>query len=136
VSAAETPTVDLPVQAVCCAVHGEPFRHQWPAGYPTFAVTILKAALAAHELIDAAGGDTARLNAAIAEFGPLCRLVDAEARLEAYQAAAKSASGWRSHGICAMCRKWKPGTPFSGRVRGGVITRHVFECVAHRECGT
>lgn len=128
--------VELPVQAVVCPVHGEPFRAQWPLGYPGFSIEIFKAAAATDELFEAAGGDAHRLNAAIAEFGPCCRLVTAEDRLRAYKAACDMSPSFKQHGICVICRKWKPGTAYSAtQPAGAVLTRHVcFECVARREC--
>jgi hypothetical protein len=135
---ADTPKVELPPGAVCCPVHLEPFRAKWPAGYPIAVVRLFEAATATStELQEAAGGDAHRLNAAIAEFGPLCRLVTAEQRLAIYKDAARTpGTEFGENGMCSACGKWKLGAPFSGtRPRGPVVTAHIcFECVSRRPC--
>lgn len=132
----ERPQIDLPVQAVCCAVHGEVFRQKWPSGYLGFAITVMQKALeTSAELHEATGGRAERLNAVIAEFGPLCRLVDADDRLAAYMAGAEISKDWAQRGICAACRKWKLGALGTFRTPVGLIDRHVcFECVSGQAC--
>ena len=134
------PMVELPVQAVVCSVHGEPFRATWPAGYPFAVVRLFEAAVStSRELQEAAGNDAHRLNGVIAEFGPLCRLVPAEHGLAIYKdAAATKGTAFGAYGVCAICRKWKLGTPYSARQPGAiVVTRHAcFECVAARGCAS
>jgi hypothetical protein len=136
----DRPMIELPVQAVVCPIHGEPFRAAWPAGYATAVMTLVRHALeSSQELHEATGGDAHRLNAVIAEYGPLCRLVSAEQRLEAYTASARASAEFGQHGVCAGCRKWTLGGPYMGSIRGagGVLTRHVcFECVANAGCGS
>jgi hypothetical protein len=133
-----TPMVELPVEAVVCPVHGEPFRAKWPSGYPIAVVRLFTAATAtSEELQEAAGGDAHRLNAVIAEFGPLCRLVTAKQRFDIYSDAARTrGTEFGQHGVCAACRKWGLGSPFTARQPGGgTLTRHVcFRCVAGRPC--
>jgi hypothetical protein len=130
--------VELPVEAVVCRMHGEPFRANWPAGYPIAVVRLFQAATeSSTELHEATGGDAHRLNAVIAEFGPLCRLVSAEQRLEIYRDAARTpGTAFGANGLCAACGKWKLGSPFGGKQpRGPVVTAHIcFECVARRPC--
>jgi hypothetical protein len=136
VSGASPIQVDLPVEAVVCRAHGEVFRLKWPAGYLGFAFNAFKFATeTSQELHDAVDGDTTRLNAAVAEFGPLCRLLTPEQRLEAYREAHKMSADWAERAICANCKRWKLGMRGTFQVRDGVIERHVcFECVAAVPC--
>lgn len=129
--------IDLPVEAVVCRVHGEPFRLSWPAGYPIFTVHAAYLVLGedgSEELKQVVGGDTSRLNAAIAEFGPLCRLLTEEQRRAAYIEASKSPN-WGERGVCSGCRKWKLGARGLYQTPLGLQEHHVcIDCVSRAGC--
>lgn len=133
--------IDLPVQAVCCRVHGEVFRLKWPSGYLGFAITVAQKAIeTSDELHEATGGDSQKLNAVVAEFGPLCRLVTPEIRREAYEVGAdvSRASGWAVKALCASCGRFRVGAAGLYTIaRSVTVERHVcFDCVAALECQT
>lgn len=134
--------IDLPVEAVVCRVHGELFRLTWPAGYPIFSVhaahTVLNEPPGLDILHAHAGEDAARLNAVIAEFGPLCRMMSADQRLAAYNAAAASPN-WGERAVCEACGKWKLGARGLYAPRGGGEAEEHFvciECAARKTCET
>lgn len=131
------PQIVLPVEAVCCRAHGEPFRTDWPKGYLGFCLELATTAIeTSDELKRATGGDVNKLNAVIAEFGPLCRLVDRKQRMAAYERGAEISKGWAQHGICQACSKFKKGRRGKFRARGGILLERLvcFECYAKAEC--
>jgi hypothetical protein len=140
------PTIQLPFEAVACPAHGEVFRDRWPSGYLGFAIKMAEFALASSdELHKAAGGDASRLNAVVAEFGPLCRLVTAEQRLEAYRFGARVANdgtgtvgeeSWTQSGRCVACRQQRDDLRPATYVFGGrrATVRVCLRCVAHAPC--
>jgi hypothetical protein len=127
VSAEHPPSqVNLDPQHVFCRRHGEPLRATWPAGYLPFALKLFEAFVQDERTFGYARGDTDRLNAAIAEMGPLCCFVSEEALREAYEA-----SGIAKVGQCARCREWKRGAAYSAFVNDELQHfKHVcFDCV-------
>lgn len=133
----DRPTIELPVRAVACGRHGEVFRLKWPAGWLLFSLTLTTAVLETSDVLaKVAGGDAHRLNAAIAEHGPLCALATPAQRLAAYRAALESPE-WGDRGICMACRRWKQGERGHYIDRPGqppIVRLVCLECVAGAGC--
>lgn len=137
------PGINLPtVGAVMCSMHGELFRLSWPTGYLTFAMRSVTIVLNEPPGLDVlhehAGDDASRIDGVLAEFGPLCRLMTSEQRLQAYKDAS-AVPGWSERGVCAFCSRWKLGARALWRQAGmdGALERHAcFECVARLPCQT
>lgn len=126
--------VNLPVEAVVCRAHGEVFRLTWPSGYALFSVKAFELAAGHEELVRATGGDAHRLDAAIAEFGPLCRLMTPDQRREAYLFASKS-EGWGERAVCSACHKWKLGARGRFQTPVGLQEHHIcIDCVSRVGC--
>lgn len=131
------PQINIKPETVACPVHGECFRLNWPAGYLGYSLRAFTLATTNRELWDAAQGDADRLDAAIAEFGPLCRLLTPEQRREAYAQGDKISEGWASHWICARHGSRGRGTwGLWSPPHGGEPVRHFlcFDCLADLPC--
>jgi hypothetical protein len=55
-----------------CARHLEPFRAEWPVGWPLAMMGLFQESVRNLEIIDAAGGQTEMLDRVLREFSPLC----------------------------------------------------------------
>jgi hypothetical protein len=132
------PQIDIKPQTVFCPVHGCAFARKWPAGFLGFSIKAFTLATENNELWKAADGDADRLNAAIAEFGPLCRLLTPEQRLEAYQHGAEISVDWPGKWVCEnpSHRKSAAGVWTDWRTPHGMVRRFIcFECLAAMPCG-
>lgn len=124
------PAIALSISRVCCPLHGEPFREEWPKGWMPFSLMLLRAALATPTLIDEAEQDVNLINGAL-DRTPLCERVEPEVLMEAYT----------DCGLGRMARCDNCGVPRQGVVMlltqpGNVVpTRldHVcFDCIVTR----
>jgi hypothetical protein len=79
------PHIDLGApQNLFCPRHLEPFRAEWPRGYPGMLLVLFQHAVRDREILRACGWDpgrgvqaeVARMGAAIREFGPICCRLD------------------------------------------------------------
>lgn len=135
---------------VICTRHGEPFRAQWPAGYPGFVAIGLQALLS-----DPAFATRVKVIVADPEFSditdeiesirfllsqkPLCCSLGPEALLGVYKELASKMQLWEAR-HCTACGRHSPGcrfrqvqTPLVSRYGAPVITRQVhlcFHCIA------
>jgi len=73
----EKPRVEMLWRRDWCARHLEPFRAEWPRGAVTAMIMLYNAAVQMPAIVDAAAGDSARIEAAFERFKPLCCFVDA-----------------------------------------------------------
>src|ERR1700733_7015313 len=77
------PKIELTIGRVCCPLHSEPFRDEWPKGWMPFSLTLLQAGLATETLIDEAEQDPHLIDGALDRV-PLCERVDPDVLMRAY----------------------------------------------------
>lgn len=76
----ENPVVQLGVWDVFCPRHLEPFRANWPKGYPLAMMWLFQYAASMPAIQDAADRDANKLTAAVREFSPVCCFVPDDVR--------------------------------------------------------
>lgn len=104
----DKPLLDFTFERVFCSRHGEPFRANWPSGYPTF----MLAAWEKTKLMEQAPPDLPLQEAmdwakARLDEQPLCCRFTREELLKLYLGARK----WKRR-ICGNCRQLRDGTRF------------------------
>lgn len=113
------PLFELTPGRVICAQHGEPFRRDWPAGYPTFALQLLQPILAVTSSLDELGRQL--------DKQPACCRMEKAQLLTTYLGC-----GIGVMDRCRHCRQRQPGTPYSVSLPGGAV-EHIahlcFRCV-------
>lgn len=125
----EKPSINLEIRRVVCAVHGEPFREQWPKGYIPFLLFAIDAVMAQEGFVAYAGREVEKIDAML-DVKPLCCRLSPEKRLQAFVQCELGKIG-----TCAFCRKVAKGTPYHFMSESGPQrASHVcFSCVANRE---
>ena len=121
----ETP-VPLDFDHFLCAMHGEPFRKQWPFGYPTLATIGLEIILEKEEVQKKCKGDPAKLPRVLKRKPVCCRLSKSELFGLYLQ------SGIGKYAPCPVCEKVNKGEQYIMRYPTGKVMHfpHVcFECV-------
>jgi hypothetical protein len=122
-----TPQVILEFDRVLCATHGEPFRLQWPNGYPTFCIEALQRLLAVDEFAAECGGQIEAINELLSAKPVCCRL-PAGALVSLYEMLP-----FVVEDMCVLCGQAGKGTVlhhknFWGRSKGSHHT--CFGCIA------
>src|SRR4051812_33496364 len=120
--------VDLVMESVVCGLHGEPFRAEWPKGYPTFAIRAFQIVAESGAFLNVSEFKIARMTKTM----PLCcriKTLDPAKLVELYVEALGDKAD-----VCSRCAEVKPGAPYKyndPRGTGGVLTlRHLcFDCV-------
>jgi hypothetical protein len=124
------PTINMEFHRCFCAVHGEPFREQWPKGYVSFVLPAMQAVLEQEGFRAYAGGDVEKINELL-DQRPVCCRLSPDRLCQAYVE-----SGVGVQGKCVCCGNRGPGTPYSmATFPGGPAERHkhvCFLCVVHR----
>lgn len=124
------PSIELTIGRVCCPLHGEVFREEWPKGWMPFSLTLLQAALGSETLADEAEQSEGWLNAALDRL-PLCERVDAAVLEQAYVDC-----GLGRVSSCENCRREAQGVVMRVLEPGAKVPRrldHVcFECITTR----
>jgi hypothetical protein len=87
VTAVTKPSIELRWERDWCERHLEPFRPQWPKGAARAALHLFDLACRNDKILTVTAGDPMRLEAAFAEFGPLCCLVGEDEMADVYAAA-------------------------------------------------
>lgn len=128
-----TLTVD-PFEHVWCPLHGEPFRADYPAGFPVATVQLLQAALELDDLIaDAAesspGSEAPRVEAALPalERKRACCRVTPETLLDVYRGARDD---WPLE-LCDLCGDEAHGAPYVRDVSAEQGVAGATETFAH-----
>lgn len=121
--------VQLEHRDALCVWHGEPLREEWPKGYEIIVPTLFGFFAELPDIVDYTQGSAERLQAAVAEFGPMCCAVSAEKMLAAYREARIGKVG-----ICERCNVGRLGTAFRTKQGKEVKTwRHLcLDCVVSR----
>lgn len=130
----ERPVIDLKFpQVAVCAIHGEPFRKEWPKGYAQLVILTLELIQADAQLAEEAGGDPLKLGAAL-QARPACERVERGRLMTAYVD-----SGIGVPGRCVGCGRERLGTEYQrsspgrfGRTRVETIPHICFDCVLDR----
>ena len=125
-TSAERPQVNLTFERMLCARHGEPFRAQWPKGYPIFMVHAFQAVASKPEVAAAVEGDITGLERLLDEK-PACERLTRDELLALYGDA-----GIGKVAECVNCKRAALGTPYSTSGPAGRVTaaQHIcFECV-------
>jgi len=124
------PKIELTIGRVCCPLHSEPFREEWPKAWMPFSLTLLQAALASETLADEAEQTEGWLNDALDRV-PLCERVERDVLMQAYidcglgRIARCDNCGVPRQGV--VMRLMQPGNTVPTRLD------HVcFECIAKR----
>jgi len=123
---ADAPQLNLTFERTLCARHGEPFRAQWPKGFPIFVVKAFQAVASKPEIGEAVEGDITRIEELLDER-PMCDRLTRDELLTLYGDAAIGRMD-----VCVNCRRMALGTPYSTSGPGGRVTAadHIcFECV-------
>lgn len=69
------PLVMLDWKVMFCPEHLEPYRADWPKGYPLAMVAMFQAAASDDRISVLCGGDPQRLNSVLREHAPLCEFL-------------------------------------------------------------
>lgn len=101
------PRIELELDQVVCYRHGEPFRENWPRGFPSFSVKLLEIALKDDAMIQELGGDLGKVREACKRL-PLCERVPPSVLLHLYH---EVEIGKRAR--CVHCREIREGTPYN-----------------------
>lgn len=125
--AAREPQILLTLERLLCARHGEPFRAQWPKGFPIFTVKAFQVVASKPEIAAAVEGDVRGIERLLDEKPACCRLTSDE------MLALYGDAGIGVVATCQNCRRFALGTPYSRSMPGGVEKDdHIcFECVLH-----
>lgn len=124
----DPPQIDARIETLVCPSHGEVFREQWPKGWPSFALNLMRAVLQGDPIAEACGGtepgtaDVGRINEVLAARPACYFATEAELR-HAY-----GESGIGVIALCAGCRKFGLG----GAVRqpdNSRVPHLCFECI-------
>lgn len=89
-SAVAGPRVELDWRRDWCERHLEPFRARWPEGAMVAMLDLFDRATRHEAILTVTAGDASRLEAAFAEFGPLCCLLGDDEMAEVYAKAGVS----------------------------------------------
>jgi hypothetical protein len=127
----ERKQVTLEKPSVVCGVHAEPFRYEWPKGYPTFAIRAFQIVADSGAFVNLSEFKIAR----ITKTTPLCcriKAMDLTKLVELYEECLPGKTA-----MCSRCAQVKLGAPFKyNDPRTGygelTLTHLCFECVAHR----
>jgi hypothetical protein len=124
------PGIELSIPRVCCPLHGEAFRHEWPKGFMPFALSLLQGVLASPQFVEECEANVEWVNGAL-DREPLCERVDSETLL-----AALRDCGIGKDGTCENCRETRAGVRMQLAEPGTTVPRwidHVcFECIVFR----
>lgn len=122
--------IDLTIPRVCCALHGEAFRHEWPKGWMPFTMSLLNIVMAQQAFVDECEGSPGWVNDAL-DRSPLCERVEPETLLEAL-----TDCGVGKQGVCENCGVDQPGVRMQLAPPGGGVPAwidHVcFDCIVYR----
>ena len=116
--------VDLTFDRVVCPRHGEPFRDEWPNGFPTFSMLLFEDLSKNETFLEVVGHDTKLISAAF-DRQPLCERVSKPTLMGAYLA-----SGIGKEAKCSNCGEINYGTPY--RTTGQHFKHLCFECIVYR----
>lgn len=86
----EMPPLDLTWDVMWCRRHLEPYRAEWPTGAAIAMIMLFTEAMKMPAIRDAAGGDVAKLPAALERFKPVCCFVDHQVIADIYAASGVS----------------------------------------------
>lgn len=149
-------SLDLSPTRVMCARHGEPFRPEWPIGYPQFVAMSAQALMGDKGFVShvtrALGttpGDNPETIAAchvLLDEAPVCCRLPRDILFEVYRQVQKSVSVWKVT-TCSLCGKSRAGAEYrrtvpgirADRKNGGPLTvpwPHVcLRCVVYGQDG-
>lgn len=122
----DPPLIKLSPETIWCSTHGEPFREAWPSGFVAFSMAVLDFVLVDDpEIARAAGNDSHRLDAVLAEFSPLCCRLPVPTLCLAYLNA-----GIGGVSRCRRCGNDHWGTSYTWRDQNDVEHREAHMCFA------
>jgi hypothetical protein len=121
--------VELTFDRIVCARHGEPFRADWPTGFPTFSLALFEELTKDQQFADVVGKHTNLIHEAL-DHQPMCERLP---KLTLYGAYLKSGLG--TEDLCEGCGKRGLGTEY--RTKTGPSTTHTyrhlcFNCVVYQ----
>jgi hypothetical protein len=124
------PKIELTMGRVCCPLHSEPFREEWPKGWMPFSLTLMQAALASETLADEAEQSEDWVNGALDRV-PLCERVEPAVLEQAYVDC-----GLGKLSRCDNCSRTAQGVTMRLMMPGNMLPTlldHVcFECITTR----
>lgn len=121
------PKIALTIERVCCPLHGEPFREEWPRGYMPFALTLLQAVLARPAFVDECEGHADWVDGAL-DATPLCERVTRDELLAAF-----TGCGIGKGAVCDNCGVTREGVAMLLSEPGNAVPSHrdhvCFVCI-------
>jgi hypothetical protein len=130
--------VDVPLQRVCCARHGEPFRAKWPAGYLPFALMGIEYLLQQdgyfqHDLakLQEGGADHRAAMEQLLDRKPVCCRLPSRVLLQHYMRAGCFVAEQPvfTDAKCFNCRKVGAGGPYRIAHPGGTVQEIPHVCL-------
>ena len=123
--------IDLTYQRVACSQHAEPFRADWPVGFPEFALQLFDEVTPMIAVETPGTPDAAATIEAALDEIPLCERVSRTTLIRVY-----IASGIGSDDVCQICNQPEIGVQYSTRSANGEIKhwKHIgFRCITELE---
>lgn len=120
----EAVQVDLTYDRVVCNRHGEPFRDEWPKGFPTFGILLFQEISDEDTFLDVVGKDTKLISAAFDRL-PICERVSKPVLMGAYLSA-----GIGKRAKCDNCGAIEDGTSY--RTTIDRFEHLCFQCIVYR----
>ena len=134
----ETVRLELTPDRTICAIHGELFAHNWPVGYPTFAVMAFQKLIDSKRFMDKLEGKFPKnIDAVHKELdkSPVCCQLHPSALIEVLMRVNGEDKVWEKK-KCRGCNRMRCGTVY--RMTGSIgrpkktFSHLCLSCVVHR----
>lgn len=106
---------------VICALHGAPFRSNWPSGYPTYALLAMRKGLELPEIQEGSGRDATKVMALL-KLKPVCCRLGHERLRALYQEVQDLSQPWKVD-LCVKCHHTGLGSPVKMLMMEGYKSR-------------